>query len=92
MQTCWLTAIILVKNCEDHLVPENSAKTNTNLPLDSGLWLLLSVAVSAYLISCYQTASDADYYMIHTVFIAITTSCLEEFAPQANKSFQCSNV
>ena len=92
MQTCWLTAIILVKNCGDQLVPENSAKTCINLSLDSGLWLLLSVAISAYLISCYQTALDADYYMIHTVFIAIITSCLEEFAPQANKSFQCSNV
>ena len=92
MQTCWLTAIILVKNCEDHLAPENFTKTRINLPLDSGLWLLLSVAVSAYLISCYQTASDADDYMIHTVFIAIATSCLEEFAPKANKSFQCSNV
>ena len=45
------------------------------------------VVVSAYLISCYQTASDADYYMIHTVFIAITMWCLEEFAPQSKQEF-----
>ena len=45
------------------------------------------VVVSAYLISCYQTVSNADYYTIHTVFIAITTWCLEEFAPQSKQEF-----
>ena len=45
------------------------------------------VVVSAYLISSYQTASDADYYTIHTAFIAITMWYLEEFAPQSKQEF-----
>ena len=50
------------------------------------------VVVRAYLISCYQTVLNADYYTIHTVFIAITTWRLEEFAPQCKQElpvFQC---
>ena len=32
------------------------------------------------LFSCYQTASNTDCWTIHTLFIAITTSCFEKSA------------
>ena len=35
----------------------------------------------AYSFSCYRTASDANYWMIRTLFIAILSSCLEISAP-----------
>ena len=34
-----------------------------------------------YLSSCHQIASDAKYWTIRALFIAMTTSCLEESAP-----------
>ena len=46
---------------------------------------------SAYLSSCHQIASDAKYWTIRALFIAMTTSCLEESAP-AYRSFQWSNI
>ena len=51
----------------------------------------LSFFCSAYLSFCHQIASDAKYWTIRALFIAMTTSCLEESAP-AYRSFQWSNI
>ena len=42
------------------------------------------IAVAAVLFAknvsfCHKTASDANYWMIHPLFLAISTSCLEDF-------------
>ena len=49
--------------------------------------LLLYVA---YLSSWHRTASDAYYWTTLTLFIAMTTSCLEESAPAFHPFIQCS--
>ena len=42
------------------------------------------IAVAAVLLaenvsSCHSIASDANYWMVHTFFVAIITLCLEDF-------------
>ena len=45
----------------------------------------------AYISSCHEIASDAKYWTIRALFIAMTTSCLEESAPaQEFPVIQCS--
>ena len=43
-------------------------------------WKQLTIVVIAYLSFCHRAASDAHYWMIRTLFIAVNTLCLNESA------------
>ena len=73
-------------NCCANLTADCESVQQPSLSLKS----ILFCCCCAYLSYCHQTASDAKYWTIRALFIAVTTSRLEESAPL--RSFQWSNV